>query len=46
MDKNVNPDVLCLQETKVMDESFPLMPFEELGYEVLYMAKNLIMELQ
>ena len=32
--KNVNPDILCLQETKVMDESFPFMPFEELGYEV------------
>ena len=32
--KNVNPDILCLQETKVQDESFPLMTFEELGYEV------------
>jgi exodeoxyribonuclease-3 len=28
----VNPDILCLQETKVMDESFPVEPFEELGY--------------
>ena len=28
-----NPvDVLCLQETKVMDESFPQQPFTELGY--------------
>lgn len=28
-----NPvDVLCLQETKVMDESFPHQPFNELGY--------------
>ncbi len=33
--KNVNPDILCLQETKVMDDSFPLTPFEELGYEVI-----------
>ncbi|ABM71757.1 exodeoxyribonuclease III [Prochlorococcus marinus str. MIT 9515] len=32
--KNVNPDILCLQETKVIDNSFPLTPFEELGYEV------------
>ena len=30
----VNPDVLCLQETKVIDESFPVQPFEQLGYFV------------
>jgi exodeoxyribonuclease-3 len=30
----VNPDILCLQETKVMDESFPVEPFEKLGYLV------------
>ena len=30
----VNPDILCLQETKVMDESFPVEAFEELGYSV------------
>mgnify|MGYP001174993583 CR=1 FL=1 len=30
----VNPDILCLQETKVTDESFPLEPFEKLGYSV------------
>ena len=29
-----NPDILCLQETKVMDDSFPLEPFENLGYSV------------
>ncbi len=33
--KNINPDILCLQETKVIDDSFPLKPFEELGYEVI-----------
>jgi exodeoxyribonuclease-3 len=28
-----NPvDVLCLQETKVVDDSFPVEPFESLGY--------------
>jgi len=27
-----NPDILCLQETKVMDDSFPVEPFEKLGY--------------
>jgi exodeoxyribonuclease-3 len=26
------PDVVCLQETKVVDESFPREPIEELGY--------------
>jgi len=30
----VNPDILCLQETKVMDDSFPIEPFEKLGYSV------------
>jgi len=30
----VNPDILCLQETKVMDFSFPIEPFEKLGYSV------------
>ena len=30
-----NPvDVLCLQETKVRDEQFPIAPFEALGYQV------------
>ena len=30
----VNPDILCLQETKVMDDSFPIEPFAKLGYSV------------
>ena len=30
----VNPDILCLQETKVMDDSFPFEPFEKLGFSV------------
>ena len=29
-----NPDILCLQETKVIDDSFPIEPFEKLGYSV------------
>jgi len=32
--KNKNPDVLCLQETKVLDADFPFEPFEKLGYRV------------
>ena len=31
----VIPDILCLQETKVIDDAFPLSHFEELGYEVI-----------
>ncbi len=30
----VGPDVLCLQETKVVDGEFPAGDFEELGYRV------------
>ena len=30
----VNPDVLCLQETKVIDDDFPIEPFKNLGYQV------------
>ncbi len=30
----VNPDILCLQETKVIDDSFPIEPFKKLGYSV------------
>ncbi len=30
--ENVNPDVICLQETKVENSSFPLKPFEQMGF--------------
>ena len=30
--KQANPDVVCLQEIKCVDESFPREPFEALGY--------------
>lgn len=32
--EEVRPDVVCLQETKVVDELFPREPIEDLGYEV------------
>ena len=32
--KSEKPDILCLQETKVIDKDFPLSPFEEIGYNV------------
>ena len=28
------PDVVCLQETKCIDQAFPREPFEELGYNI------------
>src|ERR1700752_1232394 len=28
------PDIVCLQETKTQDESFPREPFKALGYNV------------
>ncbi len=32
IDQALQPDVLCLQETKVVDDLFPHEPFEALGY--------------
>jgi exodeoxyribonuclease-3 len=29
----VQPDVLCMQETKIADDAFPALTFEALGYE-------------
>ncbi|MCI0339498.1 MAG: exodeoxyribonuclease III [Acidobacteria bacterium] len=29
-----NPDVLCIQETKCVDEKFPATAFRELGYQI------------
>ena len=31
--KSARPDVLCLQETKCLDDAFPLKRFRRLGYE-------------
>ena len=32
--KEVSPDALCLQEIKCLDEQFPRMEIEELGYNI------------
>src|SRR5258706_7206577 len=32
--KTQEPDILCVQETKVQDHEFPKVPFEEAGYGV------------
>ncbi len=31
-----NPDVMCLQETKVVDADFPLQPLQDAGYHVTF----------
>src|SRR6201987_3738875 len=32
----VQPDVLCLQETKLADDAFPALTFQALGYEAAH----------
>lgn len=34
------PDVLCLQETKVRDEEFPVLPFMEAGYHAVFRGEK------
>ncbi|MCD6360782.1 MAG: exodeoxyribonuclease III [Armatimonadetes bacterium] len=34
------PDVLCMQETKVVDEDFPREAFEALGYQVAFRGEK------
>ncbi len=34
------PDVLCLQETKVVDADFPEQPFNALGYHAVYRGEK------
>ncbi|MBW2616801.1 MAG: exodeoxyribonuclease III [Deltaproteobacteria bacterium] len=34
------PDVLCVQETKVQDKDFPVDPFEEAGYHVIFKGQK------
>lgn len=33
---DVRPDVLCMQETKLAEDAFPHLAFEELGYESVH----------
>jgi exodeoxyribonuclease III len=36
----VEPDVVCLQETKVADDAFPTGPVSDLGYEVAHLGQG------
>ena len=35
--REVRPDILCLQETKVIDGDFPAAPFRALGYPHIFL---------
>lgn len=37
---DVQPDVVCLQETKLADEAFPALAFEVLGYESIHYGEG------
>ena len=34
------PDILCVQETKTVDDSFPLLEFQSAGYEVVFTGQK------
>ncbi|MFO8083741.1 MAG: exodeoxyribonuclease III [Desulfobacterales bacterium] len=38
--KNNDPDVLCIQETKTQDPDFPLKPYVEAGYQVVFRGQK------
>ncbi len=38
--KRESPDVLCLQETKVQDKDFPVEPFQQAGYHVVFRGQK------
>jgi len=38
--RDVSPDVLSLQETKVVNEQFPLKDFEAEGYNSVFMGEK------
>ena len=37
---DVQPEVLCIQETKVSDKDFPYKPFEKIGYSVKFYGQK------
>lgn len=38
--KGENPDILCLQETKVQDKEFPADGFRDIGYQVIFKGQK------
>lgn len=38
--KKEEPDILCVQETKVVDDDFPLQPFVDIGYQCVFRGEK------
>lgn len=38
--EKTSPDVVCLQETKVQDHEYPVIPFREAGYHVTFKGQK------
>lgn len=38
--KKESPDVLCVQETKVVDDDFPQVPFKDMGYYIAFRGEK------
>lgn len=38
--EKTSPDIVCLQETKVQDHEFPVSPFHETGYNVIFKGQK------
>ncbi len=38
--KQQDPDLLCVQETKVIDDEFPLQPFTDIGYQCAFRGEK------
>ncbi len=38
--KKENPDLLCVQETKVQDKDFPVEPFDDSGFNVIFKGQK------
>ncbi|MFM7044654.1 MAG: exodeoxyribonuclease III, partial [Ilumatobacteraceae bacterium] len=37
---DVQPDVLCMQETKMTNEAFPALAFESMGYQSVHLGQG------
>lgn len=37
---DIGPDILCMQETKLADETFPALAFEAMGYESVHVGEG------
>ena len=38
--EKTSPDIICLQETKVQDHEFPVSPFQDAGYNIIFKGQK------